>query len=176
MCCDTLFRAERLDDQTYVIADCWLYNSNCVFACSSFAQRYRWLEALFTHAYTHAEGTVRLLHKSNLPAGTPLRGEEVYSSTVGAHGVFVDKPIYTIRATDLPDVYRIDGKEGYLRVPDLRTSLFLRTKGQQFQLSCLPYDEESWMVNENIPKLEVNATTFQTIHETKDHERGVLLI
>ena len=40
---DTIFRAERIGQLEFVISDIFIYNSNCIFVCSTFEQRYVWL-------------------------------------------------------------------------------------------------------------------------------------
>ena len=57
----------------------------------------------------------------------------------------------------IPDCYEINGK-GYLQVPDLRTSMYLRSKGERFECRCIKQDDEFWTVTENIPEVEVNAS------------------
>jgi hypothetical protein len=56
-----------------------------------------------------------------------------------------------------PDCYEVIGR-GYLNVPNLKMSLFLRSKGERFKCRCIKHDEEFWNVTENIPELEVNAS------------------
>jgi hypothetical protein len=159
ICSDTLIRVERIDEYKFVISDIWLYNSNCVYACSTFKQRYNWLQSLLKEIHHPVEGTVHLIHKSDLPHNTPLRGEEVYTNTIGSAGIYVETGSIILK-TEIPDVYRIQGKEGYLRVPDLKTSVFLRKKGNTFTIQCTQFDSESWTITENIPELEVNASSF----------------
>jgi hypothetical protein len=33
-------------------------------------------------------------------------------------------------------VYTVKGKQGYVLVPDLKTSVFLRSKGPEFNMKC----------------------------------------
>jgi hypothetical protein len=164
ICCDTIFRAEKIGPLSFVIADIWLYNSNCVAACSTFEQRYTWTRNLLSMFHTPIEGTAKFIHKADLPKNTQLRGEEYYTSIVGSHGTYVDQPVLgeeiTILKTEIQDVYRIQNKDGYIRVPDLKTSVYLRSKGSQFIMRCIAHDSESWTIVENIPELEVNASPF----------------
>lgn len=131
-----------------------MYNSNCVFACSTFKQRYEWLKdllATFTH---HIEGvTIKLLHKAEYTG--PLKGyEEHLDDVAGKPGYYVeDSELHTVTRMNIPDCYEIQGK-GYLRVPDIRTSVYLRSKGDTFECKCVKYDDEFWDVVENIPNVE----------------------
>lgn len=158
ICGDTFLRVERLNKNTFVISDIWIYNSNCVYACSTFSQRYEWLKQLlktFTQTY---EGCVQFIHKSELK-NEHIRGYELHPEEVGKHGYFVDKDepdLFKIKKMNIPDCYEVIGK-GYLRVPDLKTSIYLRSKGSEFTCKCKKYDEEFWDILEKIPELEVNA-------------------
>jgi hypothetical protein len=157
LCGDTFLKAERLDRQTFLISDIWVYNSNCVFACSTFKQRYEWLKELLSTFTSHIEGvTVKLLHKSDY-SGDVKGYEEHIEDTPGKPGYYVeDEPnseLLTVTRMSIPDCYEISGK-GYLRVPDLKTSLYLRSKGDTFQCKCSKYDDEFWDVLENIPEVE----------------------
>jgi hypothetical protein len=139
-----------------------MYNSNCVFACSTFKQRYEWLSKLLSRFTTYIEGvTIDLIHKSDL-GDIPIRGyEEHTEETIGKPGYFVEKDNterFTITRLSIPDCYEIIGK-GYLRVPDMKTSVYLRSKGDSFECRCVKYDDKFWDVAENIPELEVNAST-----------------
>lgn len=161
ICGDTFFRVERIGDLDFVVSDIWMYNSNCVFACSTFKQRYDWLKDLLKTFTSHVSGTVNLIHKSDLPADIKLKGYEEHSDEmVGKPGYFVEKDdsmTLCVTRLSIPDCYEISGK-GYLRVPDLKTSVYLRSKGDTFTVKCVPHDEEFWDVVENIPEVEVNAS------------------
>lgn len=161
ICGDTFFRVEKIGDLDFVVSDIWMYNSNCVFACSTFKQRYHWLKKLLKTFTSHIPGTVKLIHKSDLPEGIKLKGSEEHSEEmVGKPGYFVEKDdslAFTAVKLAIPDCYEISGK-GYLRVPDLKTSLYLRSKGETFTVKCIPCDDEFWDVAENIPEVEVNAS------------------
>jgi len=63
-----------------VVADIFMYNSNCVYACSTFEQRYEWLKDLMKTFMYHVPGTVRLIHKSDLSPKQKLKG---YGSSSG---------------------------------------------------------------------------------------------
>jgi len=149
---DTIFRAEKVGS-TYIISDIWLYNSNCVFMASTFKQRYDWLKLLLKHFYNPT--LTKLLHKSDLQVSTKLRGYEVYSNKPGEHGSFVEltNDLILVTKTDIPDVYTVDGSDGYVLVPNLKTSVFLRSKGNTFKLKCIPSDG-NWECTENIPEVK----------------------
>jgi hypothetical protein len=157
LCGDTFLKAERINKQTYVISDIWMYNSNCVFACSTFQQRYNWLKELLTTFSHHIDDvTVKLLHKSDYTG--PIKGYEEHPDDLpGKPGYYVEKEsdsdILTVTRMSIPDCYEIIGK-GYLRVPDIKTSTYLRSKGETFKCKCAPYDEDFWSVVENIPELK----------------------
>ncbi len=160
VCGDTILRVERISPSKFVLSDVWVYNSNCIASCSTFEQRYTWTKELLAIAHQYTEDTIELIHKSALPEGTLFRGEELYTSVPGANGIFVEQEkscMLLVSRTDIPDVYTIADKEGYIRVPDLKTSVFLRKKGTQFSLKCTPHDAQSWSILENIPEVEVNA-------------------
>ena len=161
ICGDTFFRVEKIGDLEFVVSDIWMYNANCVFACSTFKQRYEWLKKLLKTFTSNVPGTAKLIHKSDLPDGLKLKGVEEHSDEmVGKPGYFVEKDdsvTFTVTKLSIPDCYEIQGK-GYLRVPDLKTSVYLRSKGETFIVKCVPYDDEFWDVAENIPEVEVNAS------------------
>lgn len=157
ICGDTFLKVEKVSPLEYVVSDIWMYNSNCVFACSTFKQRYDWLQSLLSRFTKCIEGvTIDLIHKSDLDT-IPLRGYEDHSlESPGKPGYFVekdDKEVLTITRLPIPDCYEIAGK-GYLRVPDLKTSMYLRSKGPVFTCVCVKYDEEYWDVAENIPDVK----------------------
>ena len=158
ICGDTIFRAEKLNETQYVIADIWMYNSNCIYACSTFKQRYDWLKRLLTTFVYTTVDSIQLLHKSDLEE-TKVRGYEDHPEEIGKPGYFVEtdkSELLTITKLSIPDCYEIAGK-GYLRVPDLKTSIYLRLKGDTFTCRCVKYDDEFWDVQENIPEIDVNA-------------------
>jgi hypothetical protein len=153
---DTIFRAEQIDATTYILSDIWLYNSNCIFACSTFQQRYDWLEVILTQFHKTIPGLSIFLHKRWISADMPIRGYEVYDDIPGSRGWF-ETMSETIVKSEIPDVYFVKGKSGYLRVPDIETSAFLRSKGDQFQLQCVQESDTTWTVTENISNPLVNA-------------------
>lgn len=158
ICGDTIFRAEKLSDTEYVLADVWMYNSNCVYACSTYSQRYEWLKLLLKTFFRQTDISSRLLHRSEVE-DKPIRGYEEHPEEAGKNGYFVEKDkseAFVITKLGIPDCYEITGK-GYLRVPDLKTSVYLRLKGDTFTCRCVRYDDEYWDVQENIPEIDVNA-------------------
>jgi len=155
ICGDTFLKVEKIGTLDYVVSDIWMYNSNCVFACSTFKQRYDWLFKLLQRFTKHVEGvTIDLIHKYEL-GDIPLKGYEEHSEeTIGKPGYFVEEDnsnLLQITRLTTPDCYEIAGK-GYLRVPDLRTSIYLRSKGDSFECRCVKYDDEFWDIVENIPE------------------------
>jgi hypothetical protein len=138
-----------------------MYNTNCVFACSTFKQRYEWLYQLLGTFTTYIEGlTIDLIHKKDL-GDIEIQGyEEHTDETIGKPGYFVendDSELVTVVRMSIPDCYEINGK-GYLKVPDIKTSLYLRSKGPRFECRCLKQDDEFWVVTENISEVELNAS------------------
>jgi hypothetical protein len=158
ICGDTFLRVEKLDDRKYLVSDIWMYNSNCVFACSTFKQRYDWLKELLSTFTRHIEGvTIQLIHKSDFN-GTIKGYEEYPEEIIGKPGYYVEDTVQdfetvTVTRMSIPDCYEIAGK-GYLRVPDIKTSLYLRSKGETFKCKCSKYDDEFWDIMENIPEVE----------------------
>lgn len=157
LCGDTFLKVERLDDNTFLVADIWMYNSNCVFACSTFKQRYEWLKELLKTFTTHIEGlTIQLMHKSDYHGD--IKGyEEHPEELIGKPGYYVEEEIPSakmmVERMNLPDCYSV-GDKGYLRVPDIKTSVYLRSKGDTFECACTKYDDEFWDLAENIPEVE----------------------
>jgi hypothetical protein len=129
---DTIFRAEKISD-TYVISDVFVYNSCSIYSSTTFKQRYDWTKSILERFYR--PGLTKLIHKSDLLPDTKLRGYEYYDFNPGSYGSFAE-PEETIIRTEIPDVYTVKGKQGYLLVPDLKTSVFLRSKGAEFKLKC----------------------------------------
>ena len=156
ICGGTFLRVERLSPLEFVVADIWMYNSNCVFACSSFLQRYDWLK-LFLRLFTSYEKnkTIRLIHKADL-VNPVIRGYEAYEDEIGKSGYFIEKDnselIQFIRMS-MSDCYESVPFTGYLKVPDIKTSLYLRKKGQEFDCKCIKV-ENDWVVSEKIPDVE----------------------
>ena len=101
-----------------------------------------------------------MIHKEDL-GDVPIKGFEEYpDDTPGKMGYFVPydgSELLEIIQLSTPDCYEVSGSKGYLLVPDLKTSEYLRSKGPSFQCRCKKYDDEFWSITENIPEVEVNA-------------------
>jgi hypothetical protein len=147
--CDTVFRAERVKND-YIISDIWLYNSTLIFKTTSFRQRYDWLKQILNKFYKPF--LTKFIHKSEFIG--KARGYEYHTKNPGDHGIFAEAlDTVTVIRTEIPDVYTVEGKEGYLRVPNLKTSVFLRSKGDTFKLRCIQANN-NWEITENIPELK----------------------
>jgi hypothetical protein len=146
ICNDTLLRVERLSNNEFVVADIWLYNSNCVFSCSTFEQRYLWLKEWLAEFVYHIPGvTIRLIHKSEA-TNVRCRGYETYTNDIGSNGYYRDDDgtqIVSIKKLALPDCYEAEDG-GYLRVPSLKLSEELRLLGDSFKLRCIKEEDGSW--------------------------------
>ena len=157
ICGDTFLKVERLDTETFLVSDIWMYNSNCVFACSTFKQRYEWLKKLLPTFTQHIKGvTINLVHKSDYTGA--IKGYEEHPVDLpGKPGYYTEKEVdtetYIVNRLNIPDCYELQCG-GYLRVPDMKTSVYLRSKGETFSCRCVKYDEEFWDVLENIPEVE----------------------
>jgi len=99
--------------------------------------------------------TVQLIHKSEFDGD--IKGYEDHpEELIGSIGYFSEKDyseVYTVHKMAIPDCYEIIGK-GYIRVPDLKTSVYLRSKGDTFTCRCAKHSDEFWTVLENIPDVE----------------------
>ena len=152
---DTIFRAERISQYEFVISDIFIYNSNCIFACSTFEQRYVWLSDLLKKFAHTSTGIAQFIHKSNLDPKQKIRGYEDHTDKQGATGFFVeleDQTIFEITKLPIPDCYKVG--DGYLKVPDLKTSVYLRSKGDKFKCKCRKNEDGSWTLLENIPSID----------------------
>jgi hypothetical protein len=109
---DTIFRAEKISKDTFVISDIIYHNSNYIFEYTNFTQRYDWLKLVLERFHTPIEGITKLIHKSNLPK-VSLRGYEVYTDVPGSTGFFVEDS-KTVTRGEMPDVYLIE--ESYVNV------------------------------------------------------------
>jgi hypothetical protein len=100
-------------------------------------------------------GTARFIHKCNLDPKQKLRGYEDHIDKIGSPGFFIeleDPNLVEIIKLAIPDCYRV--QEGYLKVPDLKTSAYLRSKGDKFKCKCKKNDDGSWTLLENIPSID----------------------
>lgn len=150
ICNDTFLRVEKTGPLEFVVADIWMYNSNCVFACSSFQQRYEWLQAWMKLCLPYVQGTAKFIHKADL-TNYKIRGYEMYTDDIGGKGFYKDDDgiaKVSVKKMSLPDCYEVAG--GYLRVPDLKTSKFLRTLGDEFSLACKKEEDGSWSLCEKV--------------------------
>lgn len=129
---DTFFKAEYING-TYIISDVFMFNSCCIFICSTFQQRYEWLGKLVDRFITQIPGLAKIIHKSTM-GEQPLKGFEIYTDVPGSKGFFIENDKTKVTKTDIPDVYFIDGSEKYIQVPDIRTSEYLRSLGDSFDL------------------------------------------
>jgi len=146
ICNDTILRVEKVGQMEYVVADIWVYNSNCIFACSTFKQRYEWLKEWLAMFTFQVPGTIKLTHKSDL-INPQVRGYEAYTDDIGSKGYFIEDDgtsIVQIKKMPLPDCYEVNG-EGYLRVPTLKLSQELRKLGDSFRAKCSKQEDGSWI-------------------------------
>jgi hypothetical protein len=99
----------------------------------------------------HIPGTARFIHKSHLTT-QKLKGYEVHIDEIGTPGYFLEEDSNLVEVTklQLPDCYEVISG-GYLRVPDIKTSGYLRLKGQNFKCRCIKNEDGSWTLLENIP-------------------------
>ena len=160
LCGDTFLKVEKLNELDYLVSDIWVYNSNCVFACSTFKQRYDWLHELLQTFFKCIPGkTINLIHKLDYKfKSNEIAGYELWSTDIqGKQGYFVEDDksrTVTIVKMPIPDSYEIEDEKGYLKVPDLKTSLYLRSKGARFESICIQNKDDSWSLKENIPDVE----------------------
>ena len=141
---DTILRAEKINSD-YVISDVWLYNSSCIFMVTTFRQRYEWLKQMLERF--HRPILTKLIHKSAMSA--KIKGYEVYDAKEGSHGCFTEADEKKIIRTDIPDVYTVEGEEGYVLVPTLKMSVYLRSKPAEFMAKCVQCDG-NWSVQEDL--------------------------
>lgn len=157
ICGDTFLRVEKVGDLKFVVADIWMYNSNCIFACSTFEQRYTWLKIWLITCIQSIPKTAQFIHKSDAD-GYGVRGYEEHVNEIAKPGYFVEREsndeVFEIKRMNIPDCYELSNQRGYLRVPDLKTSVYLRSKGPVFTCKCVPFDDEYWDIVENIPEIE----------------------
>jgi len=151
ICNDTFLRVEKVSNLEFVVSDIWMLNSNCVFACSNFQQRYELLKSFLSDFVFHVPGTLKLIHKSELK-NAKIRGKEYYSSDIGTKGSFTEDSAekVIVKRMSIPDCYEIKDKQGYLKVPDLKTSEFLRSKGPEFECRCTQNEDGSWSLSEKV--------------------------
>lgn len=148
LCGDTFLKVEKIADMDFAVSDIWMYNGNCVFACSTFEQRYEWLQKLLSTFTSCVPGvTIDLIHKSDLDmTEVHLRGYESYLDEINKSGFFEEDDgtqIVKVKKLTMPDCYEVLSG-GYLKVPDLKTSLHLRSLGKEFEIRCKKNNDGSW--------------------------------
>ena len=148
---DSILRVEYTSTHLY-IADVWMWNGIKMFNRTSFAWRQTYLQDTLPVMYTPCPGfesrAVELRHE----AMADIRGYEYYTDRIGETGLFKEETspppvakeetIYQITATDVPDVYKLEGDLGYLRVRTLELSRALRKMGSSFRLQCVKNAED----------------------------------
>jgi len=150
LCGDTFLKVEKVGDLDFAVSDIWMYNGNCVFSGSTFEQRYKWLKDLLERFTRCIEGvTIDLIHKDDLDLNeVRLRGYECYTDEIGKFGIFEEydgTKILTVKKLSIPDCYEVEGG-GYLKVPDIKTSVYLRGLGKTFQVKCVENEDGGWSV------------------------------
>jgi hypothetical protein len=128
---DTILRAEKISghEHKYVISDIFIYASTNIFRTTTFEERFNWISKILK-LHKKIPGLAELYTKDS---SFPIKGYEYYDTKKGSPGIYSEAKEIVYR-TDIPDVYFIRGKPGYVAVPDLKTSEFLRSKGQEFEL------------------------------------------
>lgn len=124
---DTILKVEKVSYNKYVISDIFMYSSTNIFILTNYEERYKWLTRLINTFYKHIETFDELYLKSDLECNEfPIKGYEYYDSKKGSYGYYSDKKEIVIKS-NIPDVYYVKDKEGFLLVPDLKTSEYLRS-------------------------------------------------
>jgi hypothetical protein len=134
---DTIFRVEKTASKVY-LADVFVWQGVPVHTTLSFSQRQTLLEGFLETCYTSCPAFEWKPLELRSSATIALKGYEYYSDAPGDIGSFTEdtRVAYTIRRTEIPDVYAVDGESGYLDVPDLATSKRLLELGEVFSLYC----------------------------------------
>ena len=140
---DTIFRAEKIsgEEHKYVISDIFVFASTNIFIRTNFEERSQWLTKILNKFYNPIKGLTELYLKDSK---FPIKGYEYYDTNKGSKGIYAEEKEIVYR-TEIPDVYFIRGKSGYVAVPDLKTSEFLRSKGEEFEL-FLEEKEGIWYI------------------------------
>jgi hypothetical protein len=140
---DTIFRAEKIsgEEHKYVISDIFVFASTNIFIRTNFEERSQWLTKILNKFYNPIKGLTELYLKDSK---FPIKGYEYYDTNKGSKGIYAEEKEFVYR-TEIPDVYFIRGKSGYVAVPDLKTSEFLRSKGEEFEL-FLEEKEGIWYI------------------------------
>jgi hypothetical protein len=152
---DSILRVEYTSTHLY-IADVWMWNGIKMFNRTSFAWRQTYLKDMLSVMYTPCPGFESRAVELRHGAMADIRGYEYYTDCIGETGLFKEEtpppPLptkettYQITTTDVPDVYKLEGDLGYLRVRTLDLSRALRTLGPSFRLQCVknPEDDGTW--------------------------------
>lgn len=147
---DSILRVEYTPTHLY-IADVWMWNGIKLFSRTSFAWRQTFLQNILPLVYTHCPGFESREVELRSERMEGIRGYEYYTSSVGVTGLFREEVIptrktYEINATDIPDVYKLEGDLGYLRVRTIELSRALRLMGSTFRLHCVknPENDGTW--------------------------------
>ena len=158
LCGDTIFRAEKVNKSDFVIADIFIYNSNCLYACSTFKQRYEWLKLFMERFMYTSSVSAKFIHKSQVDKTYTIKGYEAHPNEIETPGYFIDletQDTVVINKLAIPDCYELASPNaGYLRVPDMKTSVYLRDKGDTFKCKCKNNGDGSWTLLENIPPIK----------------------
>jgi hypothetical protein len=144
---DTIFRVEKTNTNIY-LADVFLWQGVPVHTTLSFSERQSLLEGFLRTCYTPCPEFEWKPLRLRSEATIQLKGFEYYSDAPGNIGAFTEdtRVLYTIRRTEIPDVYSVDGEDGYLDVPDLPTSQHLLALGECFQLFCKKQENDLWEI------------------------------
>jgi len=150
---DTIFKAEKINN-TIILSDLYILNCTNIFRSSTYKQRSELISEIISRFYTEIKGFPQIIPKSKYDfTGKKLKGYELYTEEIGSKGYFIENTKTKIIKSDIPDVYFIEGTESYIQVPDLKTSVYLRSLGDSFELE-LEEKEDLWFVKENIPNIE----------------------
>lgn len=147
---DSIFRVEKTTTHLY-IADIWMLNGVPIFGHTTFSERQELLTQLFQNFWTDCPPfqslTVKL--RSDIPE-EDVKGYESYTNERGSLGLYkeksgdADEAILDIVKTDIPDVYKIPGRNEYLQVKTLSLSRYLRTLGDEFSIACTNNRDGTW--------------------------------
>ena len=144
---DSILRVEYTPTHLY-IADVWMWNGVKIFNRTSFAWRQTYLRDMLPTMYTSCPGFESRAVELRGDTIADIRGYEYYTDRIGETGLFKEEePVaesrtYQITTTDVPDVYKLEGDLGYLRVRTLELSRALRAMGPSFRLQCVKNAED----------------------------------
>ncbi len=147
---DTIFKAEKINN-TILLSDIYILNCTNIFRSTTYKQRSELISEILSRFYTEIKGFPQIISKSKYDfAGKKLKGYELYTDELGSKGYFVENTKTKIIRSDIPDVYFINGTDNYLRVPDLKTSEYLRSKEKEFELEVEDMGDGTFIIKENI--------------------------